>query len=117
MPKFHGMIAQRLHLPDCRHHSRDEGVVDRSTKHSKGRRILSANLQSLVDATQDSTQRPRPGDRSEERRVGKECVSKCRSRWSAYHVNKKKKTVRPRTKHNNQERLYTVYTEQKRNTQ
>src|SRR3546814_11071342 len=25
-----------------------------------------------------------PG-RSEERRVGKECVSKCRSRWSQYH--------------------------------
>src|SRR3546814_10265073 len=25
------------------------------------------------------------GDRSEERRVGKECVSKCRSRWSPYH--------------------------------
>src|SRR3546814_3613123 len=24
-------------------------------------------------------------DRSEERRVGKECVSKCRSRWSQYH--------------------------------
>src|SRR3546814_4732059 len=23
--------------------------------------------------------------RSEERRVGKECVSKCRSRWSSYH--------------------------------
>src|SRR3546814_2009739 len=23
--------------------------------------------------------------RSEERRVGKECVSKCRSRWSLYH--------------------------------
>src|SRR3546814_3107469 len=31
----------------------------------------------------------RPGlphvDRSEERRVGKECVSTCRSRWSPYH--------------------------------
>src|SRR3546814_16977442 len=27
-----------------------------------------------------------PGiDRSEERRVGKECVSTCRSRWSPYH--------------------------------
>src|SRR3546814_9759684 len=26
-----------------------------------------------------------PGDRSEERRVGKECVSTCRSRWSQYH--------------------------------
>src|SRR3546814_17249423 len=27
--------------------------------------------------------------RSEERRVGKECVSKCRSRWSPYHKKKK----------------------------
>src|SRR3546814_3714868 len=27
----------------------------------------------------------RPADRSEERRVGKECVSTCRSRWSPYH--------------------------------
>src|SRR3546814_1779679 len=25
------------------------------------------------------------GPRSEERRVGKECVSTCRSRWSPYH--------------------------------
>src|SRR3546814_13426493 len=36
-----------------------------------------------------------PGDprdiaaRSEERRVGKECVSTCRSRWSPYHSKKK----------------------------
>src|SRR3546814_12093931 len=29
--------------------------------------------------------------RSEERRVGKECVSTCRSRWSPYHYKKKKK--------------------------
>src|SRR3546814_9443015 len=26
-----------------------------------------------------------PPNRSEERRVGKECVSTCRSRWSPYH--------------------------------
>src|SRR3546814_20907508 len=32
--------------------------------------------------------------RSEERRVGKECVSTCRSRWSPYHYKKKE--------HNNQ---------------
>src|SRR3546814_12107038 len=33
-------------------------------------------------------------DRSEERRVGKECVSTCRSRWSPYHYKKKtNKTV------------------------
>src|SRR3546814_15313297 len=30
--------------------------------------------------------------RSEERRVGKECVSTCRSRWSLYHYKKKKYT-------------------------
>src|SRR3546814_11365008 len=29
--------------------------------------------------------------RSEERRVGKECVSTCRSRWSPYHEKKKTK--------------------------
>src|SRR3546814_15408570 len=33
--------------------------------------------------------------RSEERRVGKECVSTCRSRWSPYH--KKKKNNRNRS--------------------
>src|SRR3546814_14959331 len=31
----------------------------------------------------------RPMMRSEERRVGKECVSTCRSRWSPYHSKKK----------------------------
>src|SRR3546814_16427933 len=30
-------------------------------------------------------QRGASGSRSEERRVGKECVSTCRSRWSPYH--------------------------------
>src|SRR3546814_19980115 len=30
--------------------------------------------------------------RSEERRVGKECVSTCRSRWSPYHSKKNTKT-------------------------
>src|SRR3546814_2701304 len=29
--------------------------------------------------------RPNSRQRSEERRVGKECVSTCRSRWSPYH--------------------------------
>src|SRR6056297_3956496 len=30
--------------------------------------------------------------RSEERRVGKECVSTCRSRWSPYHAKKNSRT-------------------------
>src|SRR3546814_17140679 len=33
----------------------------------------------------DRIRQPRAGVRSEERRVGKECVSTCRSRWSPYH--------------------------------
>src|SRR3546814_13261492 len=32
------------------------------------------------------------GPRSEERRVGKECVSTCRSRWSPYHYKKNTKS-------------------------
>src|SRR3546814_11774513 len=31
--------------------------------------------------------------RSEERRVGKECVSTCRSRWSPYHSQKQLTTI------------------------
>src|SRR3546814_19264056 len=32
-------------------------------------------------------------ERSEERRVGKECVSKCRARWSQYHEKRKNKRI------------------------
>src|SRR3546814_12137091 len=32
-------------------------------------------------------------ERSEERRVGKECVSTCRSRWSPYDSKKRKETT------------------------
>src|SRR3546814_18215872 len=38
--------------------------------------------------------RTHQGTRSEERRVGKECVSTCRSRWSPYHDKQKKNNVR-----------------------
>src|SRR3546814_18552924 len=34
---------------------------------------------------------PASESRSEERSVGKECVSPCRSRWCTYHKKKKKK--------------------------
>src|SRR3546814_18396036 len=32
-------------------------------------------------------------DRSEERRVGTECVSTCRARWSPYHKKKKNRNI------------------------
>src|SRR3546814_18139030 len=40
--------------------------------------------------------------RSEERRVGKECGRKCRSRWSRYHSQKKKKQSKHNKKNNGQ---------------
>src|SRR3546814_16841612 len=43
-------------------------------------------------------QRP-SSSRSEERRVGKECVRTCRSRWSPYHSKKKHKTTSPLRAH------------------
>src|SRR3546814_13452616 len=52
----------------------------------------------LVQAGGDTRDRKQAGyarhsERSEERRVGKECVSTCRSRWSPYHYKKKTKTL------------------------
>src|SRR3546814_17711411 len=39
--------------------------------------------------------------RTEERRLGKECVSTCRSQWSQYHYKKKAKfSTNKNTKHN-----------------
>src|SRR3546814_16851439 len=40
--------------------------------------------------------------RSEERRVGKECVSTCRSRWSRYHYTKKKYEYHKRNRRDQQ---------------
>src|SRR3546814_20707725 len=50
---------------------------------------------------------PHP-DRSEERRVGKECVRTCRSRWSPYHYKKKRQDI---------DRLYATYMEELHNDQ
>src|SRR3546814_5741518 len=44
-------------------------------------------LISIFEAARDNADNA--GVRSEERRVGKECVNTCRSRWSPYHSKKK----------------------------
>src|SRR3546814_14369434 len=54
-------------------------------------------VQVLVADLEPGGRRRKPrlerGKRSEERRVGKECVSKCRSRWSPSHYKKKHQTM------------------------
>src|SRR3546814_5557067 len=46
---------------------------------------LRQRAQIFLMGAQESSRRFSPTPRSEERRVGKECVSTCRSRWSPYH--------------------------------
>src|SRR3546814_9694207 len=53
------------------------------TKQCLTRGPSSNTPQELKIPAQNDSRRLR--DRSEERRVGKECVSTCRSRWSPYH--------------------------------
>src|SRR3546814_14271257 len=53
--------------------------------------------------------------RSEERRVGKECVSKCRSRWSPYNYKKYTTNVHIEDtvyheQHSYKYYIYTIYT-------
>src|SRR3546814_12287589 len=57
---------------------------------NKGGRGLPFSLAAVARLTPCTTD---PGGRrSEERRVGKECGSTCRSRWSPYHTKKNNKT-------------------------
>src|SRR3546814_11114574 len=46
---------------------------------------LTISMATGLSAKQQRIASERPYHRSEERRVGKECVSTCRSRWSPYH--------------------------------
>src|SRR3546814_13182713 len=56
-------------------------------------KILAIARQMLVAARAGTAARKADDDRSEERRVGKECVSTCRSRWSPYPYKKKNHTA------------------------
>src|SRR3546814_13603974 len=50
--------------------------------------ILSTENMKLMDLIRNKSLPPK--NRSEERRVGTECVSTCSSRWSPYHKNKQR---------------------------
>src|SRR3546814_12941304 len=59
------------------------GRIDRDTMLERGR--IATRQYAKRQYTWFSRQPPPEWLRSEERRVGKECVSTCRSRWSPYH--------------------------------
>src|SRR3546814_11933366 len=60
-----------------------------------GKHQSSAQLHSVTErqilAGGGASRYHQPGNRSEERRVGKDCVSTCRSRWLPYHSKQNKK--------------------------
>src|SRR3546814_12998107 len=73
---------------------RDRGQVDGVIGRSAGRKQADDGVDDrlFIDAQAQwpiivaiPTDMRQTVDRSEERRVGKECVSTCRSRWSPYH--------------------------------
>src|SRR3546814_4192636 len=75
-----------------KHHAKCETVDDPHSPVIKGLSTVLRKGAELYRAEAENPETLRiygkncPEDwRSEERRVGKECVSKCRSRWSPYH--------------------------------
>src|SRR3546814_13982701 len=65
----------------------------RARLHEDLRTGIGASLTAALEITRNANPfgviATKAGVRSEERRVGKECVSTCRSRWSPYHSKKK----------------------------
>src|SRR3546814_16393459 len=85
-------VAQRGLLLRSEYEPLTSGGSDRPSDHCRretmprsiGEPIRGA-LQSLLGFDHSATGKALLTPRSEERRVGKECVSTCRSRWSPYH--------------------------------
>src|SRR3546814_13255735 len=77
-----GQIAHRLVDEMLRSPDRQANLVA-----TYADRIPMMAIATLLDAPVEDYHRYREW-RSEERRVGKECVSTCRSRWSPYHTQK-----------------------------
>src|SRR3546814_12511485 len=70
----------------------------------------------FINVPHKNTAHPFPGHaasgrkvRSEERRVGKECVSTCRFRWSTYHLKKQLRITNGQTENNINYDKLTVY--------
>src|SRR3546814_14006457 len=85
-------VAVVLHPPHKREHGPRAGLVEQALgARDAGRRrdhsVIVAHGAAAGRSAGAYGALPRPARlwRSEERRVGKECVSTCRSRWSPYH--------------------------------
>src|SRR3546814_11832316 len=65
-------------------------IVESAHAAGNGGRVIGEGAEACCEGVeQGCRRRVDKEDRSEERRVGKECVSTCRSRWSPCHEKKK----------------------------
>src|SRR3546814_20247956 len=89
-----GEVSLRLAVPvyyDRRHdvafHEEMKSEAFNAFRAAKIGDLIQSNILSVGGGhgSPSADQRVGDGPRSEERRVGKECVSPCRSRWSPYH--------------------------------
>src|SRR3546814_20027566 len=80
-------IVASLRVGDPMRDDSDMGPINSAGQY---RKVMGYIESGKADGARLLTGGSRP-DRSEERRVGKECVSTCRSRWSPYHKKKKNK--------------------------
>src|SRR3546814_15071348 len=104
-------VAGRLHLIEealfqdhvehrlPRRHRERIATIGRTmgTEHHAARRLFGREARAEREAAADPLRARHDVGRSEERRVGKECVSTCRSRWSPYHYKKKKRNNKQST--------------------
>src|SRR3546814_13469317 len=83
----HLLDGLRSPIPICADEScQDHGDLPRLAGRYQAINIKLDKCGGLTEALKLAAQ----ASRSEERRVGNECVSTCRSRWSPYHLKKKK---------------------------
>src|SRR3546814_13596905 len=80
MRQLDGIKEQLKNVPDGQVSLTDPDARSMISQ-AKGSGLVGYNVQVAVDAEHHLI----VAHRSEERRVGKECVSTCRSRWSPYH--------------------------------
>src|SRR3546814_17825231 len=106
LPLVAQVVLVLLHARRHAHDSLDPGEAGAERRHARQQqhaarpRLCKGVAQHLPAAVPHDAVAPPPGaqvgrddveaGRSEERRVGKGCVSTCRSRWSPYHYTQKK---------------------------
>src|SRR3546814_17170346 len=69
----------------------DGALAEFAGRHGAVQMLPGLAIPDRADRRQLQRRRMRTQPRSEERSVGQECVSTCRSRWSPYHKKKKNK--------------------------